>query len=394
MSATPNTSASGSGLMARTVPAARTPTMWLNFPLAPIETNSRGAMVRPVMPIWRARGSHPLSVTLRVAPSSASSSSSSGSRRVVVGGVDAAPDADDGAGLGERVEVVVAGAGEHLHPAAWRRAHPSDHGSSTGCAAAGPGSTPTRTVAICTGELASMAATSWPPKAGFHATSERAPSTSSPTASPVRPAPSRRGRRVPRPRVPTRCSARAPPTAMRHRRSRSSARPASSSTVASVDQHDASAPQDREPLRVVGREDDADDVPVDLDREAGGRAQELTRVVRAVRLHDDRHRRARRRRVPGAPRRRSRPGSIRGRAHRGRRAARPRRDLVVDGAGRGRSVRAAPRGRAPPTDGGRAPAWPHGPRATSGTEVGGGHRAQQRGGRPRRDRADRPCTGR
>ena len=51
MSATPNTRASGSGLIASTVPAARTPTMWLNLPLAPIDTNSRGAMVTPVMPI-------------------------------------------------------------------------------------------------------------------------------------------------------------------------------------------------------------------------------------------------------------------------------------------------------------------------------------------------------
>jgi len=43
--------ASGSELTARIVPAVRTPTTWLNLPLAPIETNSRGAIVRPVIPI-------------------------------------------------------------------------------------------------------------------------------------------------------------------------------------------------------------------------------------------------------------------------------------------------------------------------------------------------------
>ena len=37
-SANPNTGAARSGLMATTVPAARTPTMWLNLPLRPIAT--------------------------------------------------------------------------------------------------------------------------------------------------------------------------------------------------------------------------------------------------------------------------------------------------------------------------------------------------------------------
>ncbi len=47
-----------------------------------------------------------------------------------------------------------------------------------------------RTVAICTADVDVIAATSWPPNAGFHATS-RSSSTSSSTASPVRPAPRR-----------------------------------------------------------------------------------------------------------------------------------------------------------------------------------------------------------
>ncbi len=47
---------------------------------------------------------------------------------------------------------------------------------------------PARTVAICVRESAWIAATSWPPKAGFHAM-RRSPSSSKPTASPVRPAP-------------------------------------------------------------------------------------------------------------------------------------------------------------------------------------------------------------
>ena len=46
---------------------------------------------------------------------------------------------------------------------------------------------PARTVAIWMADVAPIAATSWPPNAGFHATSRRSP-TSRSTASPVRPA--------------------------------------------------------------------------------------------------------------------------------------------------------------------------------------------------------------
>ena len=50
-------------------------------------------MLRPVMPTWRARGSQPRSVTLRVAASSAPSASSSGSSCGVLLGRDALADA-------------------------------------------------------------------------------------------------------------------------------------------------------------------------------------------------------------------------------------------------------------------------------------------------------------
>ena len=92
--------------------------MWLNLPLAPMLTNSRGAIDRPVMPTWRARGSQPSSVTLRVAPSSAPRSVAERLERVVLVGRDAAADADHDGGLGERVEIVVARAGEHPDAAA------------------------------------------------------------------------------------------------------------------------------------------------------------------------------------------------------------------------------------------------------------------------------------
>ncbi len=78
-SAAPKMSASGSLLTASTVPALRTPTAWLNLPLAPTARYRRGEMECPVIPTWRARGSQPWSVTLRVAASSASSRAFSGS---------------------------------------------------------------------------------------------------------------------------------------------------------------------------------------------------------------------------------------------------------------------------------------------------------------------------
>ena len=54
---------------------------------------------------------------------------------------------------------------------------------------------PGRTVASCTGDVLVMAATSWPPKAGFQ-DSSRPPSTSTSTASPVNPAPRRAASRA------------------------------------------------------------------------------------------------------------------------------------------------------------------------------------------------------
>ena len=55
-------------------PALRMPTVWLNRPLEPTATSSRGDTACPVTPIWRLRGTQPWSVTLRVAPRAASPS--------------------------------------------------------------------------------------------------------------------------------------------------------------------------------------------------------------------------------------------------------------------------------------------------------------------------------
>ena len=135
--------------------------MWLNLPLAPMLTNRRGAIDRPVMPIWRERGSQPLSVTLRVAPSSRAEQRAQRFEVVVRVGRDALADTDDGVRLGEQVEVVVAGAGEHADAAARRRAcgrRDATRRSRRGGARIG--STPARTVAIWIADEQWIAATS------------------------------------------------------------------------------------------------------------------------------------------------------------------------------------------------------------------------------------------
>ena len=91
-------------------------------------------MLWPVMPIWRARGSQPLSVTLRVAPSSAPSRSSSGSQVVVALGGDALADADDGVGVGHEVGVVVSRAVVDDAPGARRSTTTCSSRTSTGFA--------------------------------------------------------------------------------------------------------------------------------------------------------------------------------------------------------------------------------------------------------------------
>ena len=128
---------------------------------------------------------------------------------VVARGVDALADADDGRrrrARRDRRRACRASTSTRLLVVAVQRRRVSGR-KRRGASAA---SMPARTVAIWTGDVQWIAATSSPPNAGFHATS-RPSSTSSSTASPVRP---RRAapRRVPRPRGPTSCSARAPPT--------------------------------------------------------------------------------------------------------------------------------------------------------------------------------------
>ena len=148
-------------------------------------------MLRPVMPTWRARGSQPLSVTLRVAASSAPSASRSGSRSGVLVGRHALTDADDDGRLGEHVEVVVAGRGRGraTRPRGVTASSRRRRGAVRArCELAGASRRARSPSASAS--RAWIAATSWPPNAGFHATS-RSPSSSRPTASPVSPAPSR-----------------------------------------------------------------------------------------------------------------------------------------------------------------------------------------------------------
>ena len=57
--------------MARIKPERWMPTVWLNLPLVPTATYSRGEIERPVNPICIWRGSQPESTTLRVPPTGA-----------------------------------------------------------------------------------------------------------------------------------------------------------------------------------------------------------------------------------------------------------------------------------------------------------------------------------
>ena len=137
------------------------------------------------------------------------------------------------------------------------------------------GRTPTRTVTICTGELASTAATSCPPNAGFHATRRlRAPSTSSPTASPVSPAPARAAARdaTSRPQAVLGAS-----TA--HGCVSTTQSPSAACGVVldrrALDLHDRIGTPRREATGVVGGEGDGDGVAVDLGRHQCGGAEQL-----------------------------------------------------------------------------------------------------------------------
>ena len=85
------------------------------------------------MPTWRARGAHPLSVTLRVAASSAPSVAARAESSLVLVGSDARADTDHHVGPGQRLEVVVAALTEEPNPTE-RRHRPGDRG---GAAAVG-----------------------------------------------------------------------------------------------------------------------------------------------------------------------------------------------------------------------------------------------------------------
>ncbi len=180
------TGASGSVLTARIVPAARTPTMWLNFPLRPSAMYRRGPMERPVRPIWRARGAHPRSVTFRVAASSAPNRAANGLSCSNSSGLTPAP------------TPITTSARASVSTSSSRRSSSSrtrprvPTGRTTTDASRrrdeGVGSTPGRTVTICVALRLVMSATSAPANAGLAAT--RIPSRSdSATASPTRPQP-------------------------------------------------------------------------------------------------------------------------------------------------------------------------------------------------------------
>ncbi len=61
-------SASASLLIATTVAARLRPQVWLGAPRTPIAIYRRGSIALPVNPTCNCRGTHPLSVTRRVAP--------------------------------------------------------------------------------------------------------------------------------------------------------------------------------------------------------------------------------------------------------------------------------------------------------------------------------------
>ena len=147
---------SRSGLIASTVRAARTPTVWLNLPLAPMLTNRRGAIdaagdadlagARQPALVGDLAGRAELGAEQRRAAVRARRTSSGG---------DTLADADDGVRLGEHVEVVVARAREDADATA----RGDDGVASTSArrrrrGGRGVGSTPARTVAIWTARRA------------------------------------------------------------------------------------------------------------------------------------------------------------------------------------------------------------------------------------------------
>ncbi len=217
------------------------------------------------------------------------------------------------------------------------------------------GSTPARTVAICTADAQWIAATSWPPNAGFHATS-RSPSRSSSTASPVRPAPSSAATRdaTSRPHA-------VDPVRMAH----GLVVPASRATSAATSSSMLSSLQVRDRVGTPRTESvergllDGDDEHVAAER--GGRAEQLACVVGAVGFGDhDRERRAGAATARPGARRPRRPGARRN-ASRSCSSCTAVRAWSAIGASAARGgARVTAMSLTAPTEVGDA-AWPHGP---------------------------------
>ena len=124
------------------------------------------------MPTWRDRGAQPLSVTFRVAASSAPSSAAKVESSSYSSGWMPAPTPDHDLGPGEHLDVIVTSAGHEAHTAAGRDRPRCDVRA---CAlGGGNGSTPGRTDTNRTPDVQVMSATRAPEKAGLAAT--RSPS--------------------------------------------------------------------------------------------------------------------------------------------------------------------------------------------------------------------------
>ena len=112
-------------------------------------------MLRPVMPIWRARGSQPWSVTLRVAPSSAPSAVE---QRIERGRSPPAampwPTPTTTAASARTSRSSSRARAQHVHAAARGGDHVHRCRCRRGPRVRASGSMPARTVAICTGEVA------------------------------------------------------------------------------------------------------------------------------------------------------------------------------------------------------------------------------------------------
>ena len=218
------TGASRSALTARMVPAARTPTMWLNFPLRPdgdVEPRGDGAArdadlagPRRPSPVGHLAGGGQLGAQ------------HGGERAelLVLVGRDAGAHADHDRRPGRASRRRRRAGRTARGPVPECRSAASARGCRPGAGGGAAGSTPGRTVTICVALRHVMSATSAPANAGLAATRHavahgRARWRRPPVPSPWRP---RRGRP---PRGRTRCSVRARPTVPSRGRRRRARRP-------------------------------------------------------------------------------------------------------------------------------------------------------------------------